>query len=449
MNAETGSDHPEQALPPPAPSAVVASAPPAPNSAPAPSKPDLHERTLTETIRTEIPWRLMLRWGLVATALYLIGTLFVQAGSALTPFIFGVVIAYLVLPIVNRLSTIVPRWGAILLVYLVGIALLVLSFTFLIPPLLEQTRNAFVQIRLPSLLELEAQALAFFELYSQYIPPEFQREIETTLSNVLNTIQNNLTSLVQQGGGFLFTQVQQVFNTLAFLFGFIIVPFWLFYVLYDQQAGLDGLNRLIHPAARSDFWAILTITDRIFSNYIRGQLFLGFVVGLASFVGLTALNMFGFQIPYTLLLAVIAGFTELIPLVGPVLGAIPAVIVALLSDSPTAALAVLALYVAIQQLEAHLLIPRIIGESVGIHPAVLMVVLVIAGQSAGLLGVILAAPLAAVARDIFRYIYGRLGDPPLPAGQLPEGYEDHPSSTVMVVEVEVEADAQRQPSPKA
>ncbi|PLS68506.1 MAG: AI-2E family transporter [Cyanobacteria bacterium M5B4] len=386
---------------------------------------------------------------MVAAALYLIGTLFVQAGNALTPFIFGVVIAYLVLPIVNRLSTLMPRWGAILLVYLVGIALTVLSFTFLIPPLLEQTRNAFVQIRLPSLLELEAQALAFFELYSQYIPPEFQREIETTLNNVLNTIQNNLTSLVQQGGGFLFTQVQQVFNTLAFLLGFIIIPFWLFYVLYDQQAGLDGLNGLIHPAARKDFWAILTITDRIFSNYIRGQLFLGFVVGLASFVGLTVLNMFGFEIPYTLLLAVIAGFTELIPLIGPVLGAIPAVIVALLSDSPTAALAVLALYVVIQQLEAQLLIPRIIGESVGIHPAVLMVVLVIAGQSAGLLGVILAAPLAAIARDIFRYIYGRLGDPPLPAGQLPEGYEDQPSATVMVIECEVTRDAQKQSSPEA
>ncbi len=452
MNAETEPIQPDQPPPPTPPSAAGGASPAVPPAVSAASQPDLSERSVSETFRSDIPWRRLLRWGMVAAALYMIATLLVQAGNALTPFIFGVVIAYLVLPIVNRLSILMPRWGAIGLVYLVGIALTVLSMTFLIPPLLEQTRNAFVQIRLPSLLELEAQALAFFELYSQYIPPEFQREIETTLNNVLNSIQNNLTSLVQQGGGFLFTQVQQVFNTLAFLLGFIIIPFWLFYVLYDQQAGLDGLNRLIHPAARKDFWAILTITDRIFSNYIRGQLLLGFVVGLASFVGLTILNMFGFNIPYTLLLAVIAGFTELIPLVGPVLGAIPAILVALLTDSPTAALAVLALYVAIQQLEAHLLIPRIIGESVGIHPAVLMVVLVIAGQSAGLLGVILAAPLAAVARDIFRYIYGRLGDPPLPAGQLPAGYEDQPSATVLMVEMvpaNADPDAPRQASPEA
>ncbi len=394
-----------------------------------PKDPTSESRAAPRSL-SHVPWRLLLRWGLVLLAFYLIGTLVVHSASALWPFIIGIVVAYLILPLVNYLDTFVPRWVAILLVYVLGGLVLVLSFTFVVPPLIDQSRTVFTQIRLPSLLELEAQANELFDLYRQYIPPEFQREFETALNSTLNQIQNNLTSLVQQAGSFLFLQAQQVFNTLAFLFGFIIVPFWIFYVLIDQQAGIDALDRLIHPAARTDFWAVLTITDRVFSNYIRGQIILGLAVGFASFTGLTILNMFGFEIQYTLLLAFIAGFTELIPIVGPILGAIPAVLVALFTDSPTAALAVLALYVAIQQLEAHLLVPRIIGDSVGLHPAVLMVILVIAGQAAGLLGVILAAPIAAVARDVFRYVYGRLGDPPNPAGMLPLGYEASVSRTV-------------------
>jgi hypothetical protein len=78
------------------------------------------------------------------------------------------------------------------------------------------------------------------------------------------------------------------------------------------------------------------------------------------------------------------------------------------------------LYIAIQQLENHILVPRIIGESVGVHPAILMVVLVVCSQVFGLLGAILSAPLSAMARDLFLYLYGRLSDPPRPAGVLPE-----------------------------
>jgi predicted PurR-regulated permease PerM len=143
------------------------------------------------------------------------------------------------------------------------------------------------------------------------------------------------------------------------------------------------------------------------------------MVGLAAWVGLTALNLAGFRVQYVLLLAVIAGVTELIPLVGPVIGAVPAVIIALF-DSPTTALAVLALYILIQQLENSLLVPRIVGESVGIHPAVLMIVLVLCTQVLGFFWIILAAPIAAVLRDVFRYVHGRLSDPPRPAGLLPD-----------------------------
>jgi predicted PurR-regulated permease PerM len=120
-----------------------------------------------------------------------------------------------------------------------------------------------------------------------------------------------------------------------------------------------------------------------------------------------------------LLLAIIAGTTELIPIIGPVIGAIPAITLGFF-DSVTTGVAVTILYVAIQQLENNFLVPRIVGESVGIHPAILMVLLVVLGQAFGLIGIILSAPLAAVVRDTFIYVNGRLSDPPRPAGLLPE-----------------------------
>ncbi|NTV64576.1 MAG: AI-2E family transporter, partial [Oscillochloris sp.] len=124
------------------------------------------------------------------------------------------------------------------------------------------------------------------------------------------------------------------------------------------------------------------------------------------------------NVNYILLLAVIAGFTELIPVIGPILGAVPAVILGFI-DSPTTGVAVLILYILIQQLENNFLVPRIVGDSVGLHPSILMVLLVVCSQVFGLAGAILSAPMGAISRDVFSYLYGRLSEPPLPAGLLP------------------------------
>jgi predicted PurR-regulated permease PerM len=124
-------------------------------------------------------------------------------------------------------------------------------------------------------------------------------------------------------------------------------------------------------------------------------------------VGLLILGLLGFRIPYILLLAILAGVTELIPIIGPIVGAIPAVLLGF-TVSPGAGLAALALYVVVQQIENNVLVPRIVGESIGIHPAVLSVVLIAMGQVFGIIGIILSAPVAAIARDLFVYVYQRL-----------------------------------------
>jgi predicted PurR-regulated permease PerM len=364
------------------------------------------------------------RWLLIIVSLYLIGWLLVHAGSAVTPFIFGGVLAYLFLPLVNFFNRWLPRWLAILAVYLLTFGILVLAVALVIPPLIAQIADLIRS--LPDIATIQREANRLLDEYEQLLaslPPAVQAEIQSAITSAaaegLNTLRANFVNYLQSIGQFLVNSVLSVVNTVTFLLGFFLIPFWLFYVLMDQRAGRDYLDRMIHPRLRADFWAMITIIDHDLSGYLRGQLILGTSVGLAAWIGLTALNIAGMKVPYTVLLAVVAGVTELVPVIGPIIGAIPAILLGL-ADSPTTALAVTILYIAIQQLENHILVPRIIGESVGVHPAILMVVLVVCSQVFGLLGAILSAPLSAMARDLFLYLYGRLSDPPSPAGVLPE-----------------------------
>lgn len=364
------------------------------------------------------------RWLLIGFSIYLIGWLLSAAGSAVTPFIFGSILAYLFLPLVNFFNRWLPRWLAILTVYLLTFGAIVAAIAFVVPPLIAQITELIRAI--PDITTIQREANRLIDEYEQLLaslPPVLQAEVQNAITSAtaegLSTLRVNFVSYLQGIGQFLINSVLSVVNTVTFLLGFFLVPFWLFYVLMDQQTGRAYLDRMIHPRLRADFWAMITIIDYDLSGYLRGQLILGTSVGLASWIGLTALNMAGMNIPYTVLLAVVAGVTELVPVIGPIIGAIPAILLGL-ADSPTTALAVTILYIAIQQLENHILVPRIIGESVGVHPAILMVVLVVCSQVFGLLGAILSAPLSAMARDLFLYLYGRLSDPPLPAGVLPE-----------------------------
>jgi predicted PurR-regulated permease PerM len=357
---------------------------------------------------TEYPSRSTLaRWLLVGLALYAVGWLLVNALPALTPFIIGLVLAYLLLPIVNRLARWMPRWLAILTVYVGAIVLIVIAVAYIAPLVADQLELLIVSF--PGVIDrLQAMGQELFKQYQSSVPASIRAPIEEGVRNGLRVLQANITTYLQSVGTFLINQVLQIINTVTFVIGFLIIPIWLFYVLNDVQRGSAYIDRLLHRRIRSDFWNVWSIINGIFSDYIRGQLLLGVAVGLMVGVFLLILRLFGFQVGnYILLLSIIAGVTELIPIIGPIIGAIPGVIIGF-TVSPATGLAVLLVYVAVQQLENNLLVPRIIGESVGIHAAILTVVLIAMGHIFGLLGVVLAAPISAIARDLFVYIYKRL-----------------------------------------
>ena len=167
------------------------------------------------------------------------------------------------------------------------------------------------------------------------------------------------------------------------------------------------------------------IIDHTFGRWVRGQLILGAVVGVATFLGLIVLGELVDPVflSFAVLLAVLAGLLELVPIIGPILSMIPTLVLALAADDPVrASVSVVLLYLLVQQLENHILVPLIQGDAVELHPSVVILALIAGSALFGLLGAILSVPVTAAARDIYRYLFRRLSedDPGIPHPDAPD-----------------------------
>jgi len=375
------------------------------------------------------------RVALVLVAATVVGLLLYLGREALTPFIVGLLLVYLLDPPVERLSRLrvgplrLPRWLAILVVYAIAIVAVIELLNITLQPLVRQLAD-FIK-NLPELLRsFDALARRISASYEGLqLPPQVRDFLDRTLAD-----------LGQGLGGFDPSILLPVFGSLAgfvsTIFGFFIIPFWVFYLLKDRPALTAAFNRSLPPEWRADAWAIIDIVDEVLGRWVRGQLVLGLTVGLATFAGLLLLN--GWVDPvfgrFALFFAVLAGFLELLPIIGPILSAIPPLLVAI-TISPQAALAVLVLYFAIQQLENTILVPKIQGDAVQLHPGAVVFALIVGGTIAGLLGAILALPVTAAGRDVFRHLFRRLSrpGPVLPEGLAAEGSPAARGSTGMTV----------------
>jgi predicted PurR-regulated permease PerM len=337
-----------------------------------------------------------------------------MARDAVRPFIVGLLLVYLLDPPVRWLTRArVPRTLAILLVYLIAVVAIIEFLNLTLSPLIAEASRLIED--LPALLEeFDEQLQRLAELYAGLnIPPAIREYIDTAVQAVTtgeaSFDPSILMPVVTGAGGFI-----------GALFGYLLLPVWAFYLLKDRVKLFDAFDRSIPAAWRPDTWATLRVIERVFGQWVRGQLLLGLTVGVMTFVGLTVLSatvdpVFG---RYAILLSIIAGVLELLPIIGPIIAAVPAVLLAATAGLE-ATIAALVLYTAIQQVENYFLVPKIQGDAVQLHPAIVIFALIIGGALAGLLGAILALPVTAAARDVVRYLFRRLS-PPEEAGSLEE-----------------------------
>jgi predicted PurR-regulated permease PerM len=328
-----------------------------------------------------------------------------MAAGAVKPFVLGVVLVYLLSPLVERVAGLgVPRAIAVLVVFVVAIAVVVIAGSIALAPLITQVRLFILE--LPDIAADLREALD--DSYrSLNLTPEVRESIDHLLANAGAGLGGlDLGAIVSP----LVTSIVGVLSTIT---AYAILPAWLFFVLKDRLRLADALEASLPVTWRGDVFALFAIANRVFGNWVRGQLVLGATVGVFSYVGLMALSflvdpVFG---RYAVLLALVAGLLELVPFIGPIIAAIPAVLIGL-TVGPAGFVAALLLYLAIQQLENNILVPKIQGDAVELHPSAVMLALVMGAAIGGILGAIVSLPIAAASRDIFRYAFHRVGEPP-------------------------------------
>lgn len=274
----------------------------------------------------------------------------------------------------------IPRVIAVIFIYLALIVTLLGILYFFLPPLLEDISGLLATV--PQYIEsiTSQRALEGGLLSSQPLVGELSQGL--SLSEVITNLRATLSGV---SGGF-FQTITLVFGG---LFSFILIAVISFY-LAVQEKGIENFLRIITPLRHEKYIVSLwKRSQRKIGLWMQGQLLLGLIVGVLVYLGLTILG-----VKYALFLAVLAAVFELIPLFGPILSAIPAVILGLL-DSVTLGFMVLGLYIIIQQFENHLIYPLVVRKVVGVSPIVVIISLVVGAKLAGFLGLLLAVPVAA------------------------------------------------------
>ena len=338
------------------------------------------------------------RFILITAGMIVIAALLYVARGALFPFILAGLLAYLLIPLVRLLERITPwrkRWpkvtrlGAVIVINVLAIALLVGILATVIPLAVKETSH-FIE-GIPDLYNSARETLeSLNEEYTSRVPENIRAQIQEAMEGVSEVV-------VAAARGVLVRTAAGVQHTLSFVIALAILPIFLFYLLKDEEELSEGFFSMLHPSLLRHVRNVLAIADRTVGAYLRGQLILGVFVGVLVFIGLEVMG-----IPFSVLLGMISGVTELLPIIGPILGAIPGLLVTL-ATSPEKFFWVLILYVAVQQVENAVLVPRIQGEAVHLHPAVVMVVLIVGSEVAGIWGMVVAVPLAGVARAVFVY----------------------------------------------
>ena len=319
-------------------------------------------------------------------------------GSVLLPLGISVVLAHVLLPLARLSERWLPwrhdrpglaRGVAVGVIYLAALAVLAGVLVAVVPPTIDQGRE-FAEDFPEFLNDARTTVEGWVERYIDVVPTDVRDEIEDVLANAGDIVGSTAWAVVEQTLGV-------ITGSFAFILALATAPVLVFYLMKDSAQITRSLHAPFPAALQPHLHSLLDMADRTLGGYIRGQLTLGVVVGVIVAVGLLALG-----IPFAVVLGVVAGLTELVPIIGPWIGGAVGVLVTLATE-PDKILYVIVLYLAIQLLENTLLVPRIQAETLNLHPVAVILVITIGSHFFGLWGVILGPPLTALSRDVIVY----------------------------------------------
>lgn len=305
-------------------------------------------------------------------------------------FSFALMLAYFFDPLYRYLiHKKVPKILAIIVVFGIIIALLILTIVFLIPSMINQLNILYKEI--PNFIEnYQNLILSIKPQLSKFINPA---DVEILLKESLSELQKGVL-------GFSQTIIIYLSNIVSSItFGIVIIPLILFYLMRDLVIFKENLYIFVSRENKKEFKEVLEEIDRIVSGFIRGRIIVCFIVGTLIGIGLYFLNL-----KFALIIGIVSGIFNFIPYLGPIVGVVLALIFALGQPWWTL-LMIVVLFVLVNQLEAIYLNPNILGKGLGLHPLTVILSILICGQLLGILGVLVAVPLAAILKVLaIRYL---------------------------------------------
>lgn len=278
-----------------------------------------------------------------------------------------------------------PRWGAILAIYLLFIAAVASIGALVLPPLTSQARDLWAAA--PGLLHRAQLWLIQRGLLGREI--SVAEAVQQAPGSGTDAVGAVVAALVGIVGG---------------VFGVVTILIVAFYLMIDSENIVRTFVLAFPRSERARVSDACADVSAKVSAWLAGQLFLAIIIGSTAAIGLGLMG-----VPYFYVLALIAGIGELIPIVGPLISAIPAIAVAF-SVSPALALGVTIFFIVQQQVENHLLVPRIMSRQVGVSPVIVIVALLMGGSLLGIIGAILAVPTAAILHVVYQKLTDAVGD---------------------------------------
>lgn len=300
-------------------------------------------------------------------------------------FVIAVVISSAINPLVAYLQKKkIPRALSVLVLSGLILGLFALIFSLLIPPVVEQI----------------TQLVTDLPEYIAYLSDRYEW-IGALLSPGLIDIEDVVKSLGQSIGG----TIEGIYGALANVFGglFAVVLIFVFSIYLSlQEDALKKTVRFLVPRKYREYAD--NLVDKVqtqMGRWLRGQLLLALSIGVITYLAMELLG-----VRFALLLGLLAGLLEIVPYLGPIIAATPAVLL-VLPDSWVMALVVIGVYILIQQLENHLLVPKIMGKITGLNPVIVLIAVLVGAELGGILGVILAVPLATALSISLHDVFGR------------------------------------------
>ena len=336
------------------------------------------------------------RWQLIALVLLICAALYILS-PVLTPFAVAAIFAYLFDPLVDRLQRMkMSRTWATTIVFLVLLIAMIVVLVLLIP---------YLQRQITTLIRHLPDWIAWVQNEGvPWLNAKFDLSLEAPdMQSIVAVLQEHW----KEAGGAAATVVAVLsksgFTVVAWIVHVVIVPVAFFYLLRDWHTMIDSIHDLLPRSIEPTITKLARESDETLSGFVRGQVSVMLVLGAMYGIALWAVG-----IDIGPLIGIIAGLISFVPYLGSITGILMGLIAALVQYHDWLHIfLVLGVFVVGQMIEGYILVPRLVGEKIGLHPLAVIFAVLAGGELFGFLGVLLALPLASICMVLLRYLHGR------------------------------------------